>query len=193
MDLEVNKGFRITNRKQNRQKAMQINETILSKDSIQQRVEELGRQITEDYKGKQLVLIGIFNGAFIFIADLARAIELDIEIDFIRVSSYGDGKLTSGSIKLTKEPEIDLKGKEVLLVEDIVDTGTTMEWLQEYLQGFEPASVRICSLIDKHERRQVEVQVDYAGFKLDKGFLIGYGLDYAERYRNLPEVYSMGE
>jgi hypoxanthine phosphoribosyltransferase len=172
---------------------MKISETILSKTQIQDRVSELGRQISTDYQDKQLVLIGILNGAFIFLADLARAIDLDLEVDFLRVASYGDDTSTSGTIKLTKKPELDLSGKDILLVEDIVDTGTTMAWLYDFFSGYTPASVKFCSLIDKHERRKVDVVVDYAGFVLNKGFLVGYGLDYAQRYRNLDEVYAMTE
>ncbi|RUM38355.1 MAG: hypoxanthine phosphoribosyltransferase [Desulfobulbus sp.] len=170
---------------------MEISKTILSSDQINKRILELGNEISSDYKGKKLVLIGILNGAFIFLADLARAIDLELEIDFIRVASYGNNMSTSGTITLAKEPEIDLEGKSILLVEDIVDTGSTLAWLNEYLTKFNPESVKICSLIDKHERREVEVTVDYVGFSLDKGFLIGYGLDYAQKFRNLPAVHSM--
>jgi hypoxanthine phosphoribosyltransferase len=170
---------------------MEISKTILNSEQIKNRISELGQQISSDYKGKNLVLIGILNGAFIFLADLARAIDLDLEIDFIRVASYGDSMSTSGTISLSKKPEIDLKGKDVLLVEDIVDTGSTLAWLNEYFEQFNPASVKICTLIDKHERREIDVHVDYVGFSLDKGFLIGYGLDCAQKYRNLPAVHAM--
>lgn len=164
---------------------------IVSSRQLQTRVEELGRRITEDYQGRQLVLLGVLNGAFIFAADLCRAIDLDLEIDFIRVTSYGSATESSGTIQLLKEPSIDLTGKEVLLVEDIVDTGTTMAWLQEHFRKSPANTVRICSLIDKKERRIVPVDVDYIGFALDKGFLVGYGLDCAEKYRNLPAIYSL--
>ncbi len=164
---------------------------IISSLQLQGRVEELGRQITRDYQGKQLVLLGVLNGAFIFMADLCRAIELDIEIDFIRVTSYGTSTQSSGTVQLLKEPSIDLNGKEVLLVEDIVDTGTTMAWLEEHFRQSPANTVKICSLIDKKERRHVSVDVDYIGFSLNKGFLVGYGLDCAEKYRNLPAIYSL--
>jgi len=164
---------------------------IVTTLQLHARVEELGSRITKDYQGKQLVLLGVLNGAFIFAADLCRAIDLDIEIDFIRVASYGTATLSSGTIRLLKEPSIDLTGKEVLLVEDIVDTGTTMAWLQEHFRQSPANTVRICSLIDKKERRSVPVDVDYIGFSLDKGFLVGYGLDCAEKYRNLPAIYSL--
>lgn len=166
-------------------------ELVLSSRQIQDRVLELGRQITRDYQGRKLVLLGVLNGAFIFAADLCRTIALDVEIDFIRVASYGTGTVSSGTIRLLKEPGIELAGKDVLLVEDIVDTGTTMAWLRDHFRQSPAASVRICSLIDKKERRAVPVTVDYVGFDLDRGFLVGYGLDCAEQYRNLPAIYSL--
>ena len=166
-------------------------EPVISTDQIHRKVQELGRRITKEYAGKRLVLLGVLNGAFIFAADLCRAIDLDLEIDFIRVASYGTSTVSSGTIRLIKEPGIDLTGKEVLLVEDIVDTGTTMAWLCDHFRTSQAQSVRICALIDKKERRMVPVDVDYVGFDLDRGFLVGYGLDYAERYRNLKAIYSL--
>ena len=172
---------------------MEITETILSKEEIQDRVEVLGREISADYRDKNLVLIGILNGAFIFLADLVRSIDLELEVDFIRVASYGDATSTTGTITLSKKPDLELAGKDILLVEDIVDTGTTLAWLHNYFATYQPASIKTCSLIDKHERREAEVKVDYVGFVLNRGFLVGYGLDYAQKFRNLPEVCSMQE
>lgn len=172
---------------------MKITETILSSEQIQDRVDVLGQQISTDYKDKKLVLIGILNGAFIFLADLARAIELELEVDFIRVASYGDATTTTGTITLSKKPELDLAGKDILLVEDIVDTGTTIAWLHDHFTEYNPASIKTCTLIDKHERRETAVNVDYPGFILNMGFLVGYGLDCAQKFRNLPAVYSMQE
>jgi len=166
-------------------------ELLVSPDALGKRVAELGRAITADYQGKQLILLGVLNGAFVFAADLCRAIELDVEIDFIRVASYGDSVESSGSIRLLMEPKLDLNGKDVLLVEDIVDTGTTMAWLQAHFQKCAARSVKICALIDKSERREVPVMVDYIGFPIDRGFLVGYGLDCAEKFRNLPGIYSL--
>lgn len=171
---------------------MKIQKTILQRREIAERIETLGRQIGTEYTGKKLVAIGILNGAFIFLADLVRAIDLPLEVDFIRVASYGHSTESSGSITLSKEPELDLAGKDVLLVEDIVDSGATMAWLRKYFTAQHKAnSVKCCTLIDKSERRTVEVQIDYAGFKLEKGFLVGYGLDCAQAYRNLPEICSL--
>lgn len=171
---------------------MKIKKTVLGQEEIAVRVKVLGQRITADYRGGKLVLVGVLNGAFIFLADLARTIELEAEVDFIRVASYGNATETSGSITLSKEPDLDLEGKDILLVEDIVDSGITISWLHDYFAAnHKAASVKTCALIDKHERRAVDVQVDYAGFKLDKGFLVGYGLDYAQKYRTLPEVCAL--
>jgi hypoxanthine phosphoribosyltransferase len=173
---------------------MNIAATVLDRKEIADRVEALGEQITKDYQGKKLVLIGVLNGAFIFLADVARAINLDIEIDFIRVASYGNETESSGSIILRKEPDINLTGKDILLVEDIVDSGITIAWLHEYFTiKHQAASVKICALINKHERRIVPVQVDYAGFQINKGFTVGYGLDYAQKYRNLPDICTLAK
>lgn len=166
-------------------------EVVLSEAAIAGRVRELGELIHRDYAGRPLVLVGILNGAFIFAADLARAIALPLEVDFIRVASYGKGTCSSGTISLTKDIELAITGKEVLLVEDIVDTGRTIACLVEMLAARFPASLKVCALIDKKERREVEVAVDYAGFTVAEGFLVGYGLDCAEQYRNLPAVYRL--
>ncbi len=164
---------------------------LIDSRTIGQRVADLGREITRDYSGRRLVLLGILNGAFIFMADLARAIDLELEIDFLRVASYGNATSSSGSIRMTKEPELDLAGKDVLLVEDIVDTGTTIAWLRDYFAAHKAGSVKICALIDKRERRETEVEIHYRGFTVDEGFLVGYGLDYAEKYRNLPDICTL--
>lgn len=168
---------------------MKHSETVFDRQAIAGRVAALGRQIKADYQGQQLVLIGVLNGAFIFLADLARAIDMELEIDFIRVASYGGATASSGSVVLRKEPELDLAGKHVLLVEDIVDSGLTAAWLRNYfLATHQAASVRICALIDKQERRAVDAQLDYAGFQISSGFLVGCGLDCAQKHRNLPDI-----
>lgn len=164
---------------------------VISKEQIQDKVNELAAQINADYAGKDLVLIGVLNGAFIFLADLARSITIPHQIDFIRVASYGNSSSSSGSIRLSKDVELNMTTKHVLMVEDIIDTGSTLAWLMEKFQSANAASVKICTLIDKKERRQSNVPVDYVGFSLEKGFLIGYGLDYAEQYRYLPEIFTL--
>lgn len=164
---------------------------ILSPTEIAARVTALGQQISQDYQGKPLMLVGVLNGAFIFLADLARALTIDVEIDFIRVASYGQSASSSGTIRLAKEVELDLTAKHIILVEDIIDTGSTMAWLIAYFANRPTASVRTCTLIDKKERRQVDITADYAGFTVPDGFLVGYGLDYAEQYRQLTGIYHL--
>ncbi len=164
---------------------------VISFHAIQDRIEELGREIARDYQGKQLVVVGILKGAFIFMADLVRAINNPLQVDFVRLSSYGSAAESSGRVSITKDIELDIKGRDVLVVEDIVDTGYTLNYLKELLQLHEPASVKICCLVDKKERREVPVDVDYVGFDVKKGFLVGYGLDFDEKYRNLKGIYNI--
>ena len=163
---------------------------MISEEEIRTQVKETGRQISIDYAGKNLVLAGVLKGAFVFLADLTRAITIDHEIDLIGVSSYS-GTSSTGEITFTKKPDIDLEGKDVLLVEDIVDTGNTLAALVDYINTLNPASVKICSLIDKHERRETEINVAYSCFTLEQGFIVGYGLDYNELYRNLPAIFDL--
>ncbi len=164
---------------------------ILTPERIAARVVELGQQISIDYQGQKLLLVGVLNGAFIFMADLARALSIDVEIDFIRVASYGKSATSSGTITLSKEVELPLTDKHILLVEDIIDTGTTMAWLKGYFANKQTISVKTCTLIDKKERRQVDINADYAGFSIKDGFLVGYGLDYGEQFRHLTGVYHL--
>jgi hypoxanthine phosphoribosyltransferase len=161
---------------------------LISRQEIQRKVKDLARQISSDYAGKEPILIGILNGVVFFFADLVMSLSIPSKIDFIRASSYGSGKASSGAIKLVKDVEIEVKGQEVIVVEDIVDTGLTLSFLIKNLKSREPASVKICALIDKTERRKKEVAIDYCGFRVQEGFLVGYGLDYAERYRYLPDI-----
>jgi hypoxanthine phosphoribosyltransferase len=163
---------------------------VLSPEQIQARGRELGRQISLDL-GDQPVLIGVLKGAFVFMGDLARAMTVPVQVDFLRVASYGGGSVSSGCIQLTKAPELDLKGRAVVLVEDIVDTGRTVAWLKEHVASLGPSQVKVCSLIDKPERREVELSIDYVGFHVPQGFLVGYGLDFNENYRHLPGVYEI--
>jgi len=164
---------------------------VISEEEIRERVTELGRRISEDYRDGNLAVVGVLNGAFIFTADLVRALSIPVEVDFIRAASYGDSTCSTGKVRLTKDVELSLAGKDVLLVEDIVDTGCTLKHLKEILVHRHANSVRVCALIDKSERREVEVEIDYAGFEVEEGFLVGYGLDFAEKHRNLPAVYHL--
>ncbi len=164
---------------------------VLKRAEIEALTASVARQISSDYKGRDLILIGVLKGAFIFLADLVRHLTISVKVDFVRAASYGSGATSSGKIELTKEIDLDVSGKHLLVVEDIVDSGLTLTYLIDYLKKFKPATVRVCSLLDKHERRQTEVTVDYACHVVDKGFLVGYGLDYDEAYRELPEIYHL--
>lgn len=162
----------------------------ISAEQIATRIAELGAQITRDYAGKDLHVICVLNGAFMFTADLVRSIELPLTIDFLAVSSYGGGTETSGEVRLVKDLSSSLRGRHILVVEDIVDTGLTLHYLLGYLSNHEPASLQSASLLSKPARRRVEVPVEYVGFTIDDAFVIGYGLDDNEKARNLPYVTS---
>ncbi|MEX2501160.1 MAG: hypoxanthine phosphoribosyltransferase [Trueperaceae bacterium] len=163
----------------------------LSEERIAERTRELGRSIARDHAGRPLHLICVLNGAFLFMADLVRAIDAPVTVDFLSVSSYGSRTESSGEVRLVKDLDQSLKNKHVILVEDIVDTGLTMRYLLHYLEGREPLSVQVASLLSKPSRRQVEVPIDYLGFEIDDAFVYGYGLDVGHLYRNLPFVTSM--
>ena len=165
--------------------------SVIKKEEINKAVASMARNISSDYAGRDLTVIGVLNGAFIFMANLVRHLNIPVEIDFVRVASYGAGTESSGRIQLTKDVEIDVKGKDLLIVEDIIDTGLTLSYLIDHLKSFGPHSLKICTLIDKRERREVEIHVDYAGHVTNEGYLVGYGLDHAEKYRNLPEIYHL--
>ncbi len=164
---------------------------VLSPEKIAERVAQLGAEITRDYANKDLVVVGILKGAFIFMADLVRHIDLPISMDFVRLQSYGSSATSSGQVTLTKDVELPLSQRHVLIVEDLIDTGFTLEYLMEIMAAHRAASVKLCCLIDKKERRQVDIQADYVGFDIEKGFLVGYGLDYDEDYRQLPGIYHL--
>ena len=162
---------------------------VISKEEIYQKIKELAQKIDEDYKNTPVIFIGTLKGAFIFLADLVRNIKNpNVQIDFIRVKSYGMSDTSSEEVEITKEFELPLEGKNVILVEDIVDTGITLKFLYDYIKSFNPKSIKICALIDKKERRKIKVPIDYVGFEIEKGFLVGYGLDFAEKFRHLPEI-----
>lgn len=162
---------------------------LITAEDIAKRIKELAKEIEKDFGDEPLVFIGTLKGAFIFLADLVRHIQKeDIFIDFIRVKSYGYSDKSSGEVIITKDIEIPIEGKNVILVEDIIDTGITLDFLKKHLALHKPKTIKICALIDKKERRKVEINPDYVGFKIEKGFLVGFGLDYAERYRHLPQI-----
>jgi hypoxanthine phosphoribosyltransferase len=167
---------------------MERPDCLFSAEQIAERVRQLGAQIARDYAGKSLVLVGVLKGSFVFAADLARAIDLPIRIDFLGVRSYGQGTETSGVVQITHDLAHPIEGEDVLLVEDIVDTGLTMAHLIDLLRTRSPASVRVCALLHKPVRARVAVPIEYLGFTIDDHFVVGYGLDYAEKYRNLPYI-----
>ncbi|SPD76094.1 Hypoxanthine-guanine phosphoribosyltransferase [uncultured Desulfobacterium sp.] len=164
-------------------------EILISRERIRERVKDLARQISSDYEGKSPLLIGILKGSVFFFADLVREISIPVDIDFIGASSYGSQMESSGKIRLTKQVDSLLCARPVILVEDIVDTGLTLTHLVKTIESNSPESIKICALIDKLERRERTVCVDYCGFQIEKGFIVGYGLDYNEKYRQLPDIY----
>jgi len=163
-------------------------EVLLSTAEIAARVRAIGSEISEDYSGKSIVLIGVLKGAAIFLADLARAIEIDNTFDFVAVSSYGRAKVTSGAVKLIKDIDDSIEGRHVILVEDILDTGLTLSYLRAMMLQHGPASLKIATLLDKPERRLAPIEADYVGFPIPNRFVIGYGMDYAERYRGVADI-----
>ncbi len=165
-----------------------IKEVLFSQEKLARIVENMGKRISSDYEGKNLLMVSILKGSVVFMTDLMRAITIPCSIDFMAVSSYGSGVKTSGVVKIIKDLDIDLKGWDVLVVEDILDSGLTLSYILEILQAREPKSVRLCTLFDKPDRRTANVKPDYVGTVVPDEFIVGYGLDYAEKYRNLPFV-----
>ena len=170
-----------------------VTRVFLSTDQIQARVREMGEQITKDFPEGPIYLVGILKGAFMFLADLARAIKTPSRIEFMGISSYGKGKTTSGQVKVTKDLDVTIEGHHVLIVEDIVDSGVTLTYLMNVLKQRRPKSLQIATLLDKPERRLRPVDVAYVGFKIPDEFVVGYGLDFAEDYRNLKDICILGE
>lgn len=166
----------------------EIKKILVSREEIAKRVSELGKQISEDYKGESVTLVCTLRGASIFFADLVREIEGDVEIDFIAVSSYGAGTKSSGEVKMIKDLSEPIKDKNVIIVEDIIDTGITLSYLKKLLLARAPKSLKVCSLLDKPSRRQVDFKGDYIGFEIENEFVVGYGLDYGEKMRNFKDV-----
>jgi hypoxanthine phosphoribosyltransferase len=165
-----------------------VTEVLIDRDVLQRRIQELGEQISNDYTGRDLLLIGVLKGAVFFMADLMRNLTIPCEIDFMAISSYGDSTDSSGVVRILKDLDINIEGRDVLIVEDIIDSGLTLSYLMRNLEARSPASLEICSLLTKPERREADVPVRYIGFEIPNRFVIGYGLDFAERYRNLPYV-----
>jgi hypoxanthine phosphoribosyltransferase len=165
-----------------------VTEVLIDEEALQRRIAELGEEISADYAGRDLLLIGVLKGAVFFMADLMRGLSIPCEIDFMAISSYGDSTDSSGVVRILKDLDINIEGRDVLVVEDIIDSGLTLSYLMRNLEAREPASLEICALLTKPERREIEVPVRYVGFEIPNRFVIGYGLDFGERYRNLPYV-----
>ncbi len=164
-------------------------EVLLSKEQLAEKVKELGAQITRDYADKDTVFVGILKGCFVFMADLVRAVDLNrMQVNFMMVSSYGSGTRSSGNITIKKDLDIDLRGKHVLIVEDIIDSGNTLTYLKQYLANRQAESVKICTILDKPSRRETPLVPDYCGFEIPDAFVVGYGLDYDEQFRELPDL-----
>ena len=165
-----------------------IESVLFSEEQLKRRVREIAAEIEKDYAGKEIMLISVLRGSFVFMADLCRAIDLPCTIDFMSVSSYGSGTSSTGQVQITKDLSGDISGKHILVVEDILDSGNTLSYLLKLLEQRKPASIRLCTLLDKPERRVKPVEVHYSGFTIPDAFVVGYGLDYAEHYRNLPYI-----
>ena len=165
-----------------------IAEVLIDEQAIAAKVRELGAAIADDYRGKDLVLVSILKGALPFLADLMRQMPIPLALDFLEVSSYGEGTESSGNVRILKDLAKPIEGREVVVVEDILDTGHTLSYVIEHLRSKQPTSVRLCTLLDKPARRIVPIEIDYRGFEIPDKFVVGYGLDYAERYRNLPFI-----
>lgn len=165
-----------------------IDRVFFSAEELQDRVRELGARITKDYDGKDPLFVGVLKGSFVFMADLMRAVDLYCDIDFMAVSSYGSGTTTTGAVKINKDLTYNVEGRHIILIEDILDSGVTLSYLKKYIEARKPASIRICTLLDKPARRKADISADYVGFECPDAFIVGYGLDYAERYRNLPYI-----
>jgi hypoxanthine phosphoribosyltransferase len=168
-----------------------IGEILVQADELQHRIREMAADVSRDYKGRDLLLIGVLKGAVFFLADLMRHLDIPCEVDFMAVSSYGSSTDSSGVVRILKDLDAPLEGRNVLIVEDIVDSGLTLQYLMRTLQARNPASIEVCALLTKPERRKVDTPARYVGFEIPDKFAIGYGLDYAERYRNLPYVATL--
>jgi len=162
---------------------------LISKEQIASIVSDLASRISGDYGQKELVLVCVLKGAFMFLSDLVRHLQMPVQLDFVRLASYGSGMKSSGRIEITKDIEVSVEGKDVIIVEDIIDSGRTIKFLKERLALSKPRTVKVCTLLDKKARREVEMEVDYVGKEVDDVFIVGYGIDFNEAYRNLPQIY----
>ena len=173
--------------------AKYVKGVMIDRREIDQMCQRLGHQISQDYAGKEITLIGVLKGAYMFMADLARYLTVTVRVDFMSVSSYGSGTRSSGVVRINKDLDADISGRHIIVVEDIVDSGLTLKHLRELLATRNPASIALCTAFDKPARRQVDIQVEYVGMQISDEFIVGYGLDYDGRYRNLPDVCVLGD
>lgn len=170
-----------------------IQNVLISKQDIAQKIKQIAKQLSVDYADKNPLMICILKGSFMFFADLLREMDIPLEVEFIAISSYGSGSKTSGEVKVVKDTDKSLEGRHVIIIEDIIDTGLTLSYLKNMLERRAPASLKICALLDKPERRKIDIEADYLGFKIPNHYVVGYGLDYAQKYRNLPDICVLKE
>lgn len=170
-----------------------VGKILYSPEDIAKRVKELGQQISKEYEGKEVILVCILKGSYVFTADLSREIDVPCSVEFMQVSSYADSTVTSGSLKIIKDINVPVDGKHLIIIEDIIDTGITLNNLKKMLSTRNPASLKLCAFLDKPSRRKVDIEADYVGYEVEDNFLVGYGLDYAQKYRNLPFIAILKE
>lgn len=171
----------------------QLKNILISEQDLKRRISELGEQLSKDYEGKEVMLVGVLKGAFIFMANLAMEMQVPVSVDFMAVSSYGASTDSSGVVRILKDLDLSVEGKDILIVEDIVDSGLTLKYITENIASREPASLKICTLLNKEKKRKADVKIDYVGFQIPDRFVVGYGLDFAERYRNLRYIAVLEE
>lgn len=170
-----------------------LGQIMITEEQLKQRAKELGKQISEDYEGQEILIVGILKGAVLFLSDLIREITVDTKIDFMAVTSYGASTKSSGVVRILKDLDTGIEDENVIIVEDIIDSGITLHYLRDYLLGRKPKSLKICTLLDKPERREADIKADYTGFEIENRFIVGYGLDYNQKYRNLPYITCLDE
>lgn len=168
-------------------------EVMITEEQLKLRIEELGKQISEDFKGEEVLVVGILKGAVLFLSDLIREIKVDTKIDFMAVTSYGASTKSSGVVRILKDLDSGIEDQNIIIVEDIIDSGVTLHYLRDYLMGRKPKTLKICTLLDKPDRREVDIKADYTGFEVENKFIVGYGLDYDQKYRNLPYITCLEE